>query len=498
MRACPSCGAANDRADDFCGNCGAYLGWSDEPAGPGTASGTPSSGGTPESTAAPADDTGGQARTRGRGSGGGEAGATGPDDTPAPDAPEADTPAPDAPASGTSTPDSPVPGTPVPGTSASGTPASGTSTPDSRAPGTPASGPPTPDTPAPDTTTGRARFTRIRAARTSNVPPTGTEDPVRPADPAPAPASASTPTSAPDPVPGPGTAARPPSAPTAPRTPAPRTPAAPAPVRDPILPVLPAKAVAPRPVVRPAAVDDEGSGLPCPVCGTPNRPERKFCRRCAAELRPTPKAAPLPWWRTVLPFRRRARAGSGRGVRFAVVLAVVLALCAAGFLLLPAGRALVEDVRDKLGKAAPVTPVRVEASGALPGHPATNTTDGLNNKYWAAPGAGASVTYTFRKPFRLVALIITNGASTSPEAYARQARALQVDLEVTTADGTRHVKELLLSDKPVPHTIQTGISDVRTVRLTLRSPVDLSGKRHLALAEVEFFQRSRSGSPAPG
>ncbi|MET9934887.1 zinc ribbon domain-containing protein, partial [Streptomyces sp. NPDC006324] len=84
MRACPSCGAANDPADDFCGNCGAYLGWSDEPARPGTAGGTPSSGGTPESTGgptgtgAPTGGTGGPestsasadgtARTRGRGS----------------------------------------------------------------------------------------------------------------------------------------------------------------------------------------------------------------------------------------------------------------------------------------------------------------------------------------------------------------------------------------------------------------------------------------------
>ncbi|MGW0878370.1 NADase-type glycan-binding domain-containing protein [Streptomyces sp. NPDC002671] len=202
------------------------------------------------------------------------------------------------------------------------------------------------------------------------------------------------------------------------------------------------------------------------------------------------KAAPLPWWRTVWPFRRRVRAGSGRGVRLIVILAVVVALCAAGLFLLPAGRALFEDTRDKLSKATPVTPVDIKASGALPGHPATNTTDGLNNKYWGALGPGASVTYTFRKPFRLVDLIITNGASTSPEAYARQARALQVDLEVTTADGTRHDKQLTLSDKPGPQTIQTGISDAKTVRLTLRSPVDLSRGRHLALAEVEFFQRS--------
>ncbi|MFF5155140.1 zinc ribbon domain-containing protein [Streptomyces sp. NPDC000348] len=255
-------------------------------------------------------------------------------------------------------------------------------------------------------------------------------------------------------------------------------------------PVLPAKPVAPRPVVRPAAVEDDGAGRPCPACGTPNRPERRFCRRCAAELRPAEKPAPLPWWRTVWPFRRRTRAGSGSVFRFFVILAVVLALCAAGFLLLPAGRALIEDTRDKLGKATPVTPAGVEASGAVPGHPATDTTDGLNNHYWGAPGPGASVTYTFRKPFRLVDLIITNGASASPEEYARQARALQVDLEVTAEDGTKHDKEITLSDKPGPQTIPTGVSDAKTVRLVLRSPAGLTPGRHLALAEVEFFQRS--------
>lgn len=257
-----------------------------------------------------------------------------------------------------------------------------------------------------------------------------------------------------------------------------------------MLPVLPAKPVAPRPVVRPAAVQDDVVGRPCPECGTANPPERRFCRRCAAELRPVEKPAPLPWWRTVWPFRRRTRAGSGSAFRFFVILGVVLALCAGGFLLLPAGRALIEDTRDKLGKATPVTPVRTSASGAVRGHPATATTDGLNNEYWGAPGPGSSVTYTFRKPFRLVDVIITNGASTSPQKYAAQARALQIHLEVTADDGTNHEKDVTLSDKPGPQTIVTGISDVKTVRLVLSSPVGLTSGRHLALAEVEFFQRS--------
>lgn len=254
--------------------------------------------------------------------------------------------------------------------------------------------------------------------------------------------------------------------------------------------VQPAKPQAPRPVVRPAAVTEEVEGRPCPSCGTPNQPDRRFCRRCAAPLKPTAKADPLPWWRTVWPFRRRVRASSGRGVRLLVILAVVLALCAGAVLLLPAGRALFEDTRDKLSDPRPVTPARIRASAEVPGHPAKNTTDGLANRYWGAPRPGASVTYTFDKPFRMVDLLITNGASKAPEEYAREGRALQIDLEVTTQDGERYDKQLTLSDKPGPQPFPTGISDVKTVRLVLRSATGLAPGRHLALAEVEFFQRS--------
>ncbi|KOV12226.1 hypothetical protein ADK60_32885, partial [Streptomyces sp. XY431] len=255
-------------------------------------------------------------------------------------------------------------------------------------------------------------------------------------------------------------------------------------------PVRPAKAVAPRPVVRPVPVDEDAAGTPCPSCGTPNPPDRRFCRRCATPLTPGTAPPPLPWWRTIRPLRRRTRAGSGRTTRFLVILAVVLALCAGGFLLLPAGRHLIEDTRDKLGRSRPVTPVRVEASAEVPGHPAGNATDGLSNRYWGAPGPGASLTYTFAKPFRLVAVIVTNGASTSPEDYAGEGRALRIDLEVTASDGRKTVEKLTLVDKPGPQTFPTGISDATTVRLTLDAPAGLDGDRHLALAELEFFQRS--------
>ncbi len=364
MRACPTCGASNGSGDDFCGNCGAYLGWSETEPAPSTA---------PANTPAPAER---------------------------------------APAQAAATP-STTPTTPP------------------HAPGTP-----------PDAS--------------STTPP---------------PAAA-------------------PPAPTPVASPAPAPPAPEASAQDPVLPVLPAKPVAPRPVVRPVAAPEEAAGAPCPACETPNLPGRRFCRRCAAPLNPEAKPAPLPWWRTVWPFRRRARASSGRVVRGLVILAVLVALCAGGLLLLPAGRALIEDTRDKMGKPKAVTPVAIAASAEIPRHPAKNTTDGLSNRYWGAPGPKASVTYTFSKPFRLVDLLITNGASKSPEDYARQGRALRMDVEVTTQDGDKQTKQVTLSDKPGSQTVSTGISDVKTVRLVLSSPAGLTKGRHLALAEVEFFQRS--------
>ncbi|WP_406475458.1 NADase-type glycan-binding domain-containing protein [Streptomyces sp. NBC_01615] len=492
MRACPACGASNSSTDDFCGNCGAYLGWSDttpaattprstplEPSAPSTLSEPPASPDpTPPDTAPvpaspPADEPASAApartsslRTRLTGRGRSEARGTsatnatnaagsrsGVDEGPGADPGHAETLSPPPQAD----PDDVRTEPPAPGHGSTTGDTTSETTSDDETPHTDV---------APPTTTSRPAGAGPAASGTGARPPQAPAAPSAPTTPC----ASTTPN-----VPGP----RPPAAPT-PETPTP----------DPVLPVRPAKPVAPRPVVRPAEVPDEVTGVPCPACGTPNPPYRRFCRRCATELNPAAKPAPLPWWRTVWPFRRRVRASSGRGVRLLVILAVVVALCAGGFLLLPAGRALIEDTRDKLGKPKAVTPVAVEASAEVPRHPATNTTDGLRDRYWGAPAPGASVTYTFRKPFRLIDLVITNGASVSPEDYARQARALQLDLEVTTQDGKKHTKELTLSDKPGPQTIPTGISDAKTVRLVLRSAVGLSPGRHLALAEVEFFQRS--------
>lgn len=391
MRSCPACGSANREDDEFCGNCGSYLGWSSrasqnppvapEPVGPSEQAGPAA---VPAAAAAP--------ETEG-------------------------------PASGA--PPSPLPDPPVEPTR-------------SRTP-EPAGPPPEEPAPAP-------------------------EPPPRPAQPA-----------AVQPEP--------------PAQPAPVRPEPPAP-DAPVAAVQPAKPMARRPVVRPVTADEEPDGPPCPACGTPNLPGRRFCRRCAAPLQTREQPAPLPWWRTVWPFRRRVRSGSGRTLRRTVLALAVVGLLFAGFLLLPAGRYLFEDVRDKLGGTAEISPAEVTASAQAPGHPATAAVDGLTNKYWGAPELGSSLTCVFDKPFRLVGVVVHTGVSKEPQEFRQGARPTRAELIVTTADGKVREKAVTFTDKPGPQTVQTGISDVVSVRLVLRGASGQGEGRPIAVGEVEFFKRT--------
>ncbi|WP_406253421.1 zinc ribbon domain-containing protein [Streptomyces atratus] len=410
MRSCPACGSANREDDEFCGNCGSYLGWSSRTPQNAPAAAEPAAPARPTEPAGPAAEpaTGSPAEP-----------VTGPATVPDPQ-PEA--PQPEAPQAG----DQPSP-RPEPARS--------------RAP-EPAAQPHAEPTPAP-----------VPEPRPAPPAPVRPEPPAQPA----------------------------PVRPQAPQPPAPD---------EPVIAVQPARPIARRPVVRPVTEDEEPDGPPCPACGTPNLPGRKFCRRCAAPLQTREQPAPLPWWRTVWPFRRRVRSGSGRALRRTVLVLVVVGLLFAGFLLLPAGRYVFEDVRDKLGATAEISPTGVTASAHAPGHPASAAVDGLTDKYWGAPTLGSSLTCTFDKPFRLVGVVVYPGVSTEPEEFRQGARPTRADLIITSADGEVHEKTMTLTDKPGRQTVRTGISDVISVRLVLRAASGQGEGRPIAVGEVEIFERS--------
>ncbi|MFB6816180.1 zinc-ribbon domain-containing protein [Streptomyces sp. NPDC056347] len=427
MRSCPACGAANREDDEFCGNCGSYLGWSSR---------------QPDSTPAPA---------------------------PAP------APAPEP--TGPAAPDSDPAAEPAAGPATA--PAAG------RTSGTAPEPTPEPPTPVPALPVEPAR---TRAPEPAEPPP---PVPVTTPTPAPTPVSSPDPDPAPEPEPVPEPA---PPAAVRPALPAAAKPQPPAPRTDgsdePVGAVQPARPVTRRPVVRPVAAEEEPDGPPCPACGTPNLPGRRFCRRCAAPLRPKEEAAPLPWWRTVWPFRRRVRSGSGRALRRTVLALAVVGLLFVGYLLVPAGRYAYEDVRDKLGKTAEIGPSGVTASADTPGHPAKAVTDSLTNRYWAAPDLGASLTFTFDRPFRMVGVVIYPGSSTKPEEFRQTGRPTEIEMIVTKKDGGTETVKLKLNDKPGKFTERTRISDAVSVKLVTRAASGQGEGRPIAVGEVEFYRRA--------
>ncbi|WP_329028158.1 zinc ribbon domain-containing protein [Streptomyces sp. NBC_00727] len=311
-------------------------------------------------------------------------------------------------------------------------------------------------------------------------------------------ASEPAPAAHPAPGPAPEPRAAPALRPAAPRPPAPapvqpsrpKPPEPEPPAEEPVGAVRPGIPVTARPTVRTAAVDDEPDGEPCPSCGANNRPGRTFCRNCAKPLKPRTQAAKLPWWRTRWPFNRRVRAGSGRLLRGSLIALVIVGLLVAGFLLIPAGRYVVEDVRDKLGGTGEVSPAHVTATASAPGHPAKAATDGVTNSYWGAPKAGDALTAKFEDPFRLVGVTVHTGVSTKPEVFQKGARPTRADLTIKTKDGKIHEKTMTLADKPGEQTLRTGISDVVSIRFTIREAAGQGNGHPIALGEIEYFKRT--------
>ncbi|WP_257134645.1 NADase-type glycan-binding domain-containing protein [Streptomyces sp. ms115] len=463
MRSCPACGTANGESDDFCGNCGAYLGWSSEPVRRGRTPDLepeeesvpePEVGPEPERVPEPAHEP----PPKPEAAAGAPASKPEPRSAPGPE-PQS-VPAPEPEPARTAEPE--------PALGPAAKPEAGAGT---RAPQAEPAPPPAPPATA-----------RPEAPAPTPVPATPPPPPARPSVP-PAPPVPSVPPVRPAPAP----------APVRPGVPTTATAGAPGNASDadePVGAVRPARPVARRPVVRPVAADEAPDGPPCPACGTPNLAGRKFCRRCAAPLQVREQPAALPWWRTVWPFRRRVRGGSGRALRRTLLVLAVAGLVLAGFLFFPLGRYAFEDVRDKLGGTAEISPTGVSASAAAPGHPGSAAIDGLTNKYWGAPALGASLTCSFGTPFRLVGVVVHTGVSKEPQEFRRGARPTRADLLVTTKDGKVHKKAVTFNDKPGKQTVRMGISDVRSVELVLREATGQGEGRPIALGEVEFFRRT--------
>ncbi|WOX13306.1 NADase-type glycan-binding domain-containing protein [Streptomyces sp. N50] len=274
-----------------------------------------------------------------------------------------------------------------------------------------------------------------------------------------------------------------------------------------VAPVLPGRPVAARPqsVRAPGVEPGAAGGIPCPWCATANRPDRHYCARCAMPMAGEERApGRLPWWRRLLAFRNGEIPWAGDRPRLRrtfdrvltwVGAAVVLTLLIVLAVNIPRA---VDATKDHFAKRAPVYPDRVSASRSFPGHKPELAFDRLNNTWWgpgvSQAGQGQWLEAQFDEPTRLLDLMITPGVSTRPDQIGQSALPHRIEAVITTAKGKTITRQITLDQGAGAQRRSFRVGTVTSVRFTVESAYGASGSKQVAIAEIEFFGPSNSGS----
>ncbi|MFJ7260762.1 NADase-type glycan-binding domain-containing protein [Streptomyces globosus] len=254
--------------------------------------------------------------------------------------------------------------------------------------------------------------------------------------------------------------------------------------------VLPGVPEAARPRVRaPQPADPAPQGPPCPACGAPNPPRRTFCRSCASRLEDArPESAEGPF----AGQRPRLDRGRRRWIVRALVVTGLALLLVGGVI---GGPPAVRAVQDHFAKRVAVRPTGWSASHSGAGHGPELVFDSYSNTWWGTGYAGDSngqhLQADFAQPVDLLAVLVTPGTSKRPGQAADQARPQEIDLVVTDSAGRTKTVHKTLDDGGVQR-VEVRRRDAVSVRIVLRSAYGAGADRQVAVAEVEFFGRSRT------
>lgn len=271
----------------------------------------------------------------------------------------------------------------------------------------------------------------------------------------------------------------------------------------------PAATARPRPPQKktaPTRVIEPGD-LVCGQCGEPNKPERKFCRRCANSLDEA-KVAKVSVWKRVFGRRKKevaagerpGRRGSadvkgkirqakrGRALlqrwsrRIIALLAVVGVAGALGLSGSPVrtrAEDMVQSLRDRF---FPAVERIVPVGATLPdGRPVANVTDNTENRHWVAeaPGEGQVLHVQFAEPFDLRSVAFLAGAS--GDAHLNHARPREVHIVFDTT-GSADVE---LEDTPDFQSFKVSADGVSALQLHFRT-LHPGGDNRVALTNVQF------------
>jgi len=253
-------------------------------------------------------------------------------------------------------------------------------------------------------------------------------------------------------------------------------------------------------------VVDTGGAVPCHKCGTGNDENRRFCRRCGEPL-VVAQAECLRWWQRLLRrLRGQPRAAGYRprqrsAVRPGTVVLGGLLVVALIVGFTPPLRTRVVDgalagyngVRDRMAKPVVVASRNPKASSVAKGTDPARIHDAGNDTYWAPakppPAVGEWVEVELEQPHRVVSIIITSGTSPDRPTYLTQSRPRDLEVALRTASGRVLKKTVRLADRVGPQTFAVKGSDVKAVRLTIRSAYGAEPGRQVAVAELEIFVR---------
>lgn len=276
--------------------------------------------------------------------------------------------------------------------------------------------------------------------------------------------------------------------------------------------VKPGQRIASAPRVIP--VDSEASTaageLICATCGTGNRADRSFCRRCAASLEVEPVAeaseAPrLAWWRRLfgqaegraLPAGTRPRWKSRRFPTRSAALVAVLGLLGGGAYansdsIGGAPQRVLDELFDD-----PAAPTTMNASDTIDDRKPELANDRFSNTSWSGrlkDGERSNfLEATFAGPTRLVYVFIT-GLKSEPPPSREEQRPSKVLISVRhegAKDGTPYqdiFPVVEVADDGNRHGFYVGADNVRDVRLTIIEPNSPAAKA-VSIAGVQFSKR---------
>ncbi|MEU3709889.1 NADase-type glycan-binding domain-containing protein [Streptomyces catenulae] len=276
------------------------------------------------------------------------------------------------------------------------------------------------------------------------------------------------------------------------------------PERPSVAPVLPGQPVAARPQVRAPGEYRTVDGVACPWCGTPNRPDRHFCCRCAMRMASSPQGpARLPWWRRLFDRRNREQPWAGDRPRLRRQLGRILRwlLTAAALGLVVFGLFHVDEgvqaVKDHFAKRALVSPEASTASRSFAKHGPEQAFDPFSNTWWGpgiSPGTGNWLEARFSDPVRLLDIGITPGESSHAEALDKSAQPHRITAQITMDNGHTETRVINLDQGSGFQHQSFRYGDVVKVRLTVDSAYGTGPDKQVAIAAVEFFGPSQSQS----